>query len=58
MFLAMEKTFSWLKSHFQSISQANMYFFSLGQNLLSVTKHILSETRTDGQTDVEVEIVI
>ena len=30
--LAMKKFFPWLKTHFLSILQANMYFFSLGQN--------------------------
>ena len=30
-FLAMDKIFSWLKSHFPSISQANIYFFNLGK---------------------------
>ena len=28
-FLAMDKIFSWLRIHFPSISQANMYFFSI-----------------------------
>ena len=27
--------FLWLKSHFPSISQGNMYFYNLGQNFLS-----------------------
>ena len=31
----MEKICLWLKSHFLSISQANIYFFSLGKNFLS-----------------------
>ena len=32
-----------LKSHFPSISQANMYFFDFGQNYFVWTKNILSE---------------
>ena len=34
-FLAMKKFCPWLKAHFPSISQANMYFFSIGKNFLS-----------------------
>ena len=41
-FQLLKKYFPQQKSHFQSISQAIMYFFSLGQNLLSGTKLILS----------------
>ena len=37
--------FPWLKSYFPSISQAKMYFFSLGQNFLYGTKVILSRTK-------------
>ena len=44
-FLATDKIFPTLKSHFQSISQANVYFFSLGQNFLSRTKLVLSGTK-------------
>ena len=33
-FLAKEKIFSWLKSYFPSISQANIYFLSLGKKIL------------------------
>ena len=36
--LAMDKFFPWLKSHFPVISQANMYFFSIGKNFLSGQK--------------------
>ena len=43
-FLAMEKILSWLKSHFSSISQANVYFFSLGKK---ITQNILS-SQMDG----------
>ena len=32
-FLAMDKIFSWLKSHFPSISKANIYFFQLRKKL-------------------------
>ena len=41
-FLAVEKNFPWLKSHFPSILRTNMYSFRLGQNFLSRTKNILS----------------
>ena len=37
-FLAMDKIFSWLKSHFPPISHANIYFFSLGKRFLSGQK--------------------
>ena len=45
--------FPWLKSYFPSISQAKMYFFSLGQSFLSGTKVILSGTKIilSGQMD-------
>ena len=34
-FLAMKKFCPWLKTHFLSISQANMYFFSIRKDFLS-----------------------
>ena len=37
-FLAVGIFFLWLKGHFLSISKADMYFFSLGQNFLSGQK--------------------
>ena len=37
-YLALDKIFSWLKSHFPSISQADMYFFSLWKKILSGQK--------------------
>ena len=37
-FLAAKKIDSWLKNHFPTISKANLYFFSLGQNFLPGTK--------------------
>ena len=40
-FLAMAKIYSWLKSHFPSISQAKIYFFSLGKKFIQA-KSILS----------------
>ena len=44
-FLAMKKFCPWLKSHFPSISQANMYFFRLGQNFLSAIENIMSDRK-------------
>ena len=40
-FLAMDKNFSWLKSHFPSISQANIYFFSLGKKFCLDKKYFV-----------------
>ena len=33
-FLAMKKFCPWLKTHFPSISQANIYVFSIGKDFL------------------------
>ena len=46
-FLAMKKFCPWLKTQFPSISQANMYFFSIGKNFFVRTRNILSR-QTDG----------
>ena len=45
-FLAMKKFFPWPKTHFPSISQANMYFFSSGKKFLSGQKIFV---QADGQ---------
>ena len=37
-FLAMDKFFPWLKSHFPAILHANMYFFNIGKKYLSGQK--------------------
>ena len=44
-FLATDKIFPTLKSHFPSISQAKMYFFSLGQFFFVWDKNVLSRTK-------------
>ena len=45
--IAMKKIYPWLKTQFPSISQANMYFFSIGKFFFVWTKNILSR-QTDG----------
>ena len=49
-FLAMDKFFPWLKSHFPVISQANMYFFSIGKFFLTGQKIFCPGRQTGHQS--------
>ena len=44
-FLDMKKFCTWLKIHFPSILQANMYFFSIGEKFLSKIPYCFDKTR-------------
>ena len=40
-FLAIKKNYPWLETHFLSISQANIYFFSIGKKTCSDKKYFV-----------------
>ena len=54
-FLVWEIFFPWLKSHFPSISQTNMYFYSIGQNFLSGQKIFCQGRWTGHKTEFFVQ---